>query len=110
MLLCDGAADRLGVTAQPRVLGADDAFQLGELAHELGGLVRLGQPGGLARVFVSVEPPDELDEPRRLVRERAAALDERDPLEPPRELFDADGDVAVEGEGRILELGPSTCV
>ena len=81
MLLCDGAADRLGVTAQPRVLGADDALQLGELAHELRGLVRLGQPGGLARVFVSVELPDELDEPRRLVRERAAALDERDPLQ-----------------------------
>ena len=91
------------MAGEPRVLGADDSLELGELAHELRGLVGLREPGGLARVLVAAELPDELDEPRRLVGERAAALDERDPLEPARELVDADGDVAVEREGRVLE-------
>ena len=46
---------------------------------------------------------DELDEPLRLVGERTAALDERDPLEPSRELLDADRHVAIERERRVLE-------
>ena len=46
---------------------------------------------------------DELDEPCRLVGERAAALDERDPVEPACQLVDTDCDVAVERERRVLE-------
>ena len=103
VVLGDRDAHVVGIAGEPRVLGADDSLEFGELAHELRGLVRLREPGGLARVLVAAELPDEVDEPRRLVGERPAALEERDPVEPPCELIDADRDVAVEGEGRVLE-------
>ena len=44
VLLLDRPADGLGVAGEPRVLGADVALELGELAHELGGLVGLREP------------------------------------------------------------------
>ena len=49
VLLLDRRAHRLGVAGEPRVLGADVALELGELAHELGGLVGLREPRRLAR-------------------------------------------------------------
>ena len=48
VLLLDPGAHTLGKAGEPRVLGADVTFQVGELPHELGGLVRLGQSRGLA--------------------------------------------------------------
>ena len=42
VLLGHGGAHRLRIAGQARVLGADSPLQLGELAHELGGLVGLG--------------------------------------------------------------------
>ena len=47
VLLLDPGADPLGKAGEPRVLGADVTFQVGELPHELGRLVRLGQSRGL---------------------------------------------------------------
>ena len=92
------------MAGKPRVLRADDALEFGELAHELRGLVGLREPGHVTRVLVTSQLPDELDEPRRLVGERAAAFDERDPIRAGlRELVDTDRHVAVERERRVLE-------
>jgi len=44
VLLLDRLRDRVRIAREPGVLGADVTLELGELAHELGGLVGLGQP------------------------------------------------------------------
>ncbi len=103
VVLLDRAAHGLGVAGQPRVLRADDALQLGKLAYELRGLVGFREPRRLAGIVSACQLLDELAEPLRLVGKRTAAFDERDPLEPSRELLDADRHVAIEGERRVLE-------
>ena len=91
------------MTGEPRVLCADHAFEIRELADELRCLVGLREQRCLSRVFITAELGDELGEPVCLLGERAAALDERDPVEPVRQLVDTDCDVAVERERRVLE-------
>ena len=68
VLLLDRRAHRLGVAGEPRVLGADVALEVRELAHELGGLVGLREPRRLARRVAAAELPDELRAAVGLVR------------------------------------------
>ncbi len=67
VLLVDRSRDRLRVTGEPRVLGADVTLELRELTNELGRLVRLGQSRSLERRLTTTERLDELREPPRLV-------------------------------------------
>ena len=49
VLLVDRGADGLRVAGEARVLGADVTLEIGKLAHELGCLVGLREPGRLVR-------------------------------------------------------------
>ena len=64
VLLVDRGADRLRVAGEPRVLRADVALELRELAHQLGRLVGLCKPRSLERGLSATERLDELREPR----------------------------------------------
>ena len=103
VLLLDRGANRLGVTREARVLGADVALEVRELADELRRLVSLGEPCRLESRVASAETRDEVDEPSRLVRERAAAFEERDRGEAAGEGVDADVQVPLEREGGVVE-------
>ncbi len=103
VLLLDRSAHRLGVAGQARVLGADPALELRELAYELGGLVGLRQPGRLERRVSPTEPLDQLLQPLGLVGERASAFEERDARQARRQAVDPGLDVALEAEGGIVE-------
>ena len=102
-MLLDRRADRLGIAGEPRILRADVALEVGELAHELGRLVGLREPRRLARGLAAAEPLDEADQPLRLVGERPRAGKERDRAELGREAVDPLLHVALEGEARVLE-------
>jgi hypothetical protein len=49
VLLGNRGADRLRIAGEPCVLGSDVALELRKLADELGGLIGLGESGGLER-------------------------------------------------------------
>ena len=97
VLLADRLGDRLGQPGAPCIDGADVALELGELADEPRGLVRLGEPrrhAGRARASAhrSRSRPragDERLDPRRLVGERAGAGVEADAAEAAREALRA---------------------
>src|SRR5206468_3807988 len=59
VVLLDRGAHRLGVAGEPRVLRADVALEVGELADELGRLVGLREPRRLARGVPAAEALDE---------------------------------------------------
>src|SRR5207244_1608355 len=57
----------------------------------------------LTRRLAASESRDEVEQPLRLLRERARPGEERDVVEPRRELVDPDLDVALEREARVVE-------
>ena len=101
------AHDRLREAGEPRVLGADVALEVGELAHELGGLVGLREPRRLQRGLAAAELA-------RRARAAASVLSANVPapsknvIEPSAlgEPLDPDGHVALERERRVLEPAP----
>ena len=92
VLLLDRGRDPLREARQTRVLAADVALQLGELADELGGLVGLREPRRLARRVAAAERVDQVEQPVALVGECARTADEDDRAEPLVQALDADGD------------------
>ena len=103
VLLVDRPHDLVGPAGEARVLGADVPLEVGELADELGRLVGLRQPRRLDPVRPRPEALDEVDEPLRLVGERAGAGDVGDRPELRRERVDPLRDVAVEREAGVVE-------
>ena len=103
VLLVDRSRDRLRVTGEPRVLGADVTLELRELANELGRLIRLGQSRSLERRLTTTERLDELRKPPRLVGIASAAGEERDRTEPLRETVEPHLEVTLERERRVLQ-------
>jgi hypothetical protein len=103
VLLRDRRAHGLGIPGQPGIFGADVALELWKLAHELRGLVRLGQASGFERRIAAAEAVNEPPKPIRLVREGPGAGEEDDRVEAARELLDPGGDVTLEGERGVVE-------
>ena len=102
-MLTDGGADGLGISRQACVFGTDAALELGELAHELRGLVRLRQARRFERRLSPTEPLDELLQTLGLVGERSSAFEERDARETSRQAVDPDLDVALEAESGVVQ-------
>ena len=111
VLLADRLGDRLGQAGPPCIDGADVALELGELADEPRGLVRLGEPRrhqgvlprlGIARDLVREHGDERLDA-RRLVGERPGAGVEADAAESAREALQPDLEVLRERERRVVE-------
>ncbi len=96
-------ADGRWIRREARVLRADLALEIGELAHELGSLIRLGEPCGLPRHLAAAESLDELDEACRLVRKAPGSGDEGDRAELLRERVDALRNISIEREARVVE-------
>ena len=111
VLLADRLGDRLGQAGPPCIDGTDVALELGELADEPRGLVRLGEPrrhqGVLARLRIARdlvrEHGDERLDARRLVGERPGAGVEADAAESAREALEPDLEVLRERERRVVE-------
>ena len=100
-----------GRPARACIDGTDVALELGELADEPRGLVRLGEPrrheGVLARLRIArdlvCEHGDERLDARRLVGERPGAGVEADAAETAREALEPDLEVLRERERRVVE-------
>ena len=99
----DGSRNGLRKAREARVLRADVALEVGELAHELGSLVGLGEAGCLAGGLPAPERLDERFEPSDLVPKDPAPATNVIRAELLRQSLDALRDVALEGEGRVLE-------
>ena len=103
VLLLDRGADGLRVACEPRVLGADRPSRS---ANSRTSSDAWSAFASRAASRASSPPPSastSSHEPLRLVRERARALEEGDRAEPAGELLDADRNVAVERERRVVE-------
>ncbi len=104
VLLLDGHADRLGESREPRVLGADVALEVGELADELRGLVGLREPRRLPAMPLRRRGPRRAPSSRSVLSANvpAPATNVID-AELPGQRLDAHRDVALERERRVLE-------